>query len=280
MPFFSRDNLEFHYLERGRGVPVFFQHGLGGETEKIFSLLTLPPGFRLLGMDCRAHGKTKPFGNLENPGFDSMADDLVGLMDHLQIARAVFGGTSMGAGVALNCALRYPQRVLGLVLLRPAWLDSPNKANAKLFGFVAGLIREHGPQAASNVFKQSEPYLAIARDCPDSAASLLALFLDPRALETVDRLELIPQDAPNRDRSLWRGLAVPTLVMATRADPIHPFEYGQVLAREIPGARFEELTPKSISLAQYTSDLNRSLADFLLGVPALAGSSSQNSRRH
>jgi pimeloyl-ACP methyl ester carboxylesterase len=280
MPFFSRDNLEFHYLDRGSGVPVFFQHGLGGETAKIFSLLTLPPGFRLLGMDCRAHGKTKPLGNLEKPRFDSMADDLVGLMDHLQIARAVFGGTSMGAGVALNCALRYPQRVLGLVLLRPAWLDGPNKANAKLFGFIAELIRDHGPPAASDIFKLSEPYLAIARDCPDSAASLLALFLDPRALETVDRLELIPQDAPNRDRSQWRGLAVRTLVMATRADPIHPFEYGQVLAQEIPGARFEELTPKSISLARYTSDLNRSLADFLLGVLALTGSSSRNSRSH
>jgi pimeloyl-ACP methyl ester carboxylesterase len=263
MPSFTRDNLGFHYLDRGTGVPFFFQHGLGGETEKVFALLELPRGFRLLGMDCRAHGKTKPLGNVEKLRFDSMADDLIGLMDHLQIDRAVLGGTSMGAGVALNCALRYPQRVLGLVLLRPAWLDCPNEANARLFALIAQLIRNHGPKAGMQIFKNTDDYLSIARECSDATASLLALFMDPRALETVARLDRIPHDAPNRDRSEWRRIALPTLVLTTRGDPIHPFEYGQVLAREIPGARFEELTPKSVDLIQYTADLRRCLAQFL-----------------
>ena len=34
----------------------------------------------------------------------------------------------MGAGIALNFTLRHPERVLGLVLSRPAWLDAPNPA--------------------------------------------------------------------------------------------------------------------------------------------------------
>lgn len=263
MPSFSRDNLEFHYLDRGSGWPLFFQHGLGSETERIFSLLSLPPGFRLLGMDCRAHGKTRPLGEIEKLRFDSMADDVIGLMDHLQISRGVLGGTSMGAGVALNCALRHPQRVAGLVLLRPAWLDAPNQENAKLFGLIARMLRDHGPEKGLDRFEQSDAYLNIARQSSDAADSLLALFLDPRALETVDRLERIPQDAPNHDRSEWRLITVPTLVLSTHVDPIHPFEYGQMLVREIPGARFEELTPKSVNLAQYTSDLNNRLAHFL-----------------
>ena len=169
----------------------------------------------------------------------------------------------MGAGVALNCALRYPPRLLGLVLLRPAWLDGPMAENARLFSFIAQLLREHGPEAGAKIFKQSAVYSSILQESSDSAESLVALFADPRAVETVARLERIPQDAPNRDRSEWGQIAIPTLVLANRCDPIHPLEFGQVLARAIPHAQFAELTPKSIDLAKYTAELRRHLAEFL-----------------
>src|SRR5579859_4988599 len=195
MPYAKHDLLQFHYLDRGAGVPVCFQHGLGGDTEKIFALIDLPLGFRLLGMDCRAHGKTRPLGPPEKLRFDTFADDLVALMDQLNIPRAVLGGTSMGAGVALNCALRYPERVLALVLLRPAWLDGPNKANASRFELIAKLIREHG-SVGSEIFSKTDAYTEVARESSDSAESLLGLFSDPHAVETVVRLERLPNDAP------------------------------------------------------------------------------------
>lgn len=263
MPYCHRDNLKFHYLERGTGLPFFFQHGLGGATVNVFALVELPPGYRLLGMDCRGHGKTRPLGDVEKLGFNSFADDVAALMDYLQVARAVIGGTSMGAGVALNFALRYPQRVLGLVLLRPAWLDAPNPVNVRIFGLIAQLLRDHGPKAGWECFKETEVFRTILRQCSDVADSLRSLFLDPRAVETLARFERIPQDAPNHDHLEWRGISVPTLVLANRGDPVHPFEYGQTLAGEIPGARFIELTPKSISLAQYTTELRHNLAEFL-----------------
>jgi pimeloyl-ACP methyl ester carboxylesterase len=263
MPFFNRDSLNFHYLDRGTGTPFFFQHGLGGEVEKIFELIELPPGFRLLGLDCRAHGKTVPLGVVEKLGFDSFADDVIALMEHLEIPRAIVGGTSMGAGIALNCALRYPQLLLGLVLLRPAWLDGPLAENGKVFSLIAQLLLERGPEAGAEAFKNSTVYLSILNESSDSAESLLALFAGPRAVETVAKLERIPDDAPNRDRAEWRRISIPTLVLANRRDPIHPFEFGQTLAREIPHAQFAELTPKSIDLAKYTSDVRRHLAEFL-----------------
>jgi pimeloyl-ACP methyl ester carboxylesterase len=263
MPCFKHNNLEFYYLDRGSGAPVFFQHGLGAESQKVFDLIELPPGFRLLGMDCRGHGNTAPLGPLEKLRFDSFADDVVELMDHLQIPRAIVGGTSMGAGVALNCALRHSQRVLGLILLRPAWLERPMQRNTMIFALIAKLIREHGPQEGLNIFVKSECYASVIRESSDSADSLRALFWDRRAAETVARLELIPPDTPNPDRSEWRRIQVPTLVLANRCDPIHPFEYGQALAEEIPGARLEELTPKCVDLRQYTCDLRRFTADFL-----------------
>jgi pimeloyl-ACP methyl ester carboxylesterase len=266
MPYFDRDGLRFHYLDRPVGtsaLPFFFQHGLGSESERVFALIDPPLGFRLLGMDCRGHGQTVPLGDLDKLSFGSFADDLVALMDHLQIPQGIVGGTSVGAGVALNCALRYPTRVLGLVLLRPAWLDGPMPDNARIFRLIAQLIRAHGPSRAAAIFKDSPAYGSMLTESPDSANSLLDLFSHPRAAETIAKLERISQDAPSLDRAQWRGIAVPTLVLANRQDPIHPFEYGTILAREIPKAHFVELTPKSVSLAQYTSDLNRALRNFL-----------------
>jgi len=263
MPYFNHDNLEFHYRDRGTGVAFFFQHGLGGETEKVFTLLELPRGFRLLGLDCRGHGKTTPLGPVEKLRFDVFADDLVALMDRLQVDRAIVGGTSMGAGVALNSALRYPERILGLVLLRPAWLDQPNAANAEIFALIARLIRDLGPEKAPEALRKTPSYARIKKECTDAAESLVALISDPRAVETVAKLESISQDSPSRDRAQWRRIVIPTLVLANRHDSIHPFEFGENMAREIPGAEFHELPSKSADPAQYTSQLRRKLGEFL-----------------
>jgi pimeloyl-ACP methyl ester carboxylesterase len=113
------------------------------------------------------------------------------------------------------------------------------------------------------VFIKSDAYASVLRESSDVADSLLALFSEPRALETVARLELIPRDAPNGDRTEWHRIPAPTLVLATRRDPVHPFEYGQVLAREIPEAQFQELTPKCLSVERYTSELRHWLGEFL-----------------
>lgn len=266
MACFRQGGLEFQYLERGEGVPVFFQHGLGGDTERILQLLDLPRGFRLLGLDCRGHGNTEPLGDPEQLRFDVFGDDLVALMDKLGISQAVVGGTSMGAGVALNCALRFPRRVTGLVLLRPAWLDGPNPANAKLFGLIAQFLRTLGPKAGLDAFLRTEAYAAVASESADVAGSLVALFQDGRALERVARLERLPRDAPNRNRAEWRGIKAPTLVLSTPRDPVHPFEFGQALAREIAGAQFRVLTAKAESVERYTAELRMELATFLTAL--------------
>src|SRR5579864_748061 len=263
MPYLTRDNTDFFYLDQGTGLAVVFQHGLGSDTEKVFAQISVPQGFRLLGMDCRAHGKTRPFGEATKLCFDTFADDLLQLLDHLQIPQAVIGGTSMGAGVALNFALRYPRRALGLILLRPAWLDKTNAANAQLFGEIARTLRRYGGCIGLDVFKQTDLYAKLERESSDAAASVAALFEDPTAVETVERLEGIPSDAPNHDTAEWSRLALPTLVLGCHRDPIHPFDYARTLAKAIPGARFSELTPKCVSLAKYLDELRAALKTFL-----------------
>lgn len=267
MPYWRHDGLEFHYREAGSGTPFFFQHGLGADVDQPFGLVAPPPGVRLLAFDCRAHGRTRPLGEPAKIGLASFAGDLAALMDHLELAGGLVGGISMGAAVALNFALVYPDRLLGLVLSRPAWLDGPMPRNAGIFAEIARLLREHGPAKGRELFEQSGAYHQMRRESPDCAASLVGQFHQPRAQETAVRLERIPWDAPCHDLAELQRIAVPTLVLANREDPIHPFEFGQRLAQAIPGAQFKELAPKSVSLERHREDVQAAVAEFLLTFP-------------
>ena len=263
MPSFAHDGLVFNYLDSGDGTPFVFQHGLGGDVNQPFGLFRPPPGFRLLAFDCRAHGETRPLGDESKIGLAPFADDLLFFLDYLGIDRAIVGGISMGSAIALNFAIRYPQRVLGLVLSRPAWLDGPRPENVRLCDMIAGLIRRHGARRGKEIFLQSAEYAAILRDSPALAGSLARQFDHPRAEETVVKIERIPNDRPFRSMDELKAIKVPTLVLANRQDPIHPFEFGQALAEAIPGAILRELTPKSVSPEQHAADLQAHLEEFL-----------------
>ncbi|MET9797689.1 alpha/beta fold hydrolase [Nocardiopsis alba] len=64
-------------------------------------------------------------GSMDVPpvgGADALADVVAEVMDSLELTRAIVGGVSMGGDVALNLALRHPDRVAGLVLIAPGGL--------------------------------------------------------------------------------------------------------------------------------------------------------------
>jgi pimeloyl-ACP methyl ester carboxylesterase len=263
MPEFSRDGLVFHYQESGTGLPFVFQHGLGGDVNQPLGLLDLLPGFRLIAFDFRGHGLTRPLGDPEKIGIASFADDLAALLDHLGLPRAIVGGISLGAAVALNFGLRHPDRALGLVLSRPAWLDKPFPENTHTYPRIARLIRDHGALEGCKRFQTSAEYQVVLEQSPDAAKSLVGQFESPRAEDAVVRLERIPNDAPCRHRDEWAAIRVPTLVLGNCQDPIHPFEYAKALAQAIPQAQFAELTPKSIRVESHVADVCKAVRAFL-----------------
>ncbi|MCL5099390.1 MAG: alpha/beta hydrolase [Candidatus Omnitrophica bacterium] len=263
MPNFIHDQIDFFFQSGGDGLPFFFQHGLGADSSQTFGLYHPTAGVRLIGLDCRAHGQTRPVGNPEKISLAASADDLRALMDYLEIERAVVGGISMGAAIALNFAVRFPDRRLGLVLSRPAWLAGPRDFNVNMFGLVAKLIRKHGAREAAERFQQSPQFADLQRQFPDTANSLLGQFQHPRAEETVVRLERIPHSSPCHSLEELKKIDCPTLILAHRDDPVHPFEYGETLSAAIPGSRLREITPKSVSVEQHGRDVQRCLDEFL-----------------
>ncbi len=262
--YFEHDGLRFHYRESGRGFPFVFQHGLGGDSTQTFGLISPPPGFRLITLDCRGHGDTRPLGPEEKLSIPQFADDLSALLNHLHLEEIVLGGISMGAATALHAVLTWPERVRGLVLSRPAWLDEVRTAGFEVFGFIAQLIRRYGAFQGAIRFQESHEFLSLREKSPDNALSLLAQFAHPRAEETVAKLERIPLHQPAHPAALWAGIRVPTLILGNRDDLIHPWEFAVEYARRIPGAELGELTPKSTSLERYTSDTQRFVSEFLV----------------
>jgi pimeloyl-ACP methyl ester carboxylesterase len=269
---FEHDGITFQYLDVGQGIPFVFQHGLGGDVRQRAGLFVPPKGVRLLCLDARAHGQTQPLGDPTALTFDVFGDDLVAWLDHLGVGQAVIGGISMGAGVALNVAVRYAERVAGLVLSRPAWLDGPMPPeNVARYAAIARLLRaagvagdtEHALRCAVAEFEGSDDCRTLLASSPDTAQSLRGQLTNERAVAAVERLERLPADRPLADLRAAASIQVPALVLAHRQDPIHRFAFGEVLARAIPGARLVELTPKSVARERHAAEVQSYLHAFL-----------------
>jgi pimeloyl-ACP methyl ester carboxylesterase len=263
VPHFHHNGISFHYQDTGTGRPFVFQHGLGGDVSQPFGLFRPPAGVRLIAFDARGHGRTGMVGDAGGLNFQTFGEDLRALLEHVGVDRAMIGGISMGAALALHFALRWPERVEGLVLSRPAWLEEPCPWNVRMFTLVSTLLRRHGPQQGLDEFQRTPEHRETAERWPDVAQSLSLQFQQPGAAQSVEKLERIITDRPHPDRAAWAGIRVPTLVLGNRADPIHPFEYAEELARAIPGATLREITPKSAGADRHAADVQQALEEFL-----------------
>jgi pimeloyl-ACP methyl ester carboxylesterase len=263
MPFFTHSGLTFHFLDEGHGLPVILQHGLGGDLNQPRGLFRPPEGVRFVSFDMRGHGETGPPGDASKLTIATLADDLIALLDHLGIDHGVIGGISLGAAVASSVALRYSERVRGLVLSRPAWIDRPLPENVDRYATIAQLLRKLGPQGGLERFRAMRLFQAIQRESPDCAASLEGQFTETRAQECVARLERLAADKLCEDRALFRGINRPTLILGNHQDPIHRWTIASTLHQLIPDSELRELTPKSVSLDRHAADVQQAIERFL-----------------
>jgi pimeloyl-ACP methyl ester carboxylesterase len=264
MPGFTRDGITFHYCDTNEGMPFVFQHGLGGNVGQPLGLYRPAEGLRLIAFDMRGHGRTYPLGDVEKLSMAALAADLVALLDHLDIREAVVGGVSLGSAVAVTVALHFPNRVRGLVLSRPAWIDRPVPENVRIYALIARMIRDLGPARGLVEFQSTAEFQTMEQLSADCARSLIGQFEEPRAEEFVARLERLAADTPVGSCDDYREIRVPTLILGNRKDPIHPWTHAEALAQLIPGAQLRELTPKSVSVEAHAADVQRALDEFLL----------------
>jgi pimeloyl-ACP methyl ester carboxylesterase len=266
MPQFEHSGLSFYYVEIGTGLPFIFLHGLGGSIEQVIKIYSPLQGVRMITFDQRAHGKTS-MGEKTDLGFRTFANDVLALYDHLHLECGIIGGISMGAGVALKFTLSHPDKVIALILSRPAWLDKPmEQKNKAIYKCIKELIEKHGTQAGRDLFLVSDVYKDLHKTSPENARSFLVHFEYEHAAATAAKYQLLPEDTPSYDRDEWKKIKVPTLVLASHSDHVHPYEYGLEYASLIGRAELKEITPKTVNEMQHNKDVQQNIDAFIGSV--------------
>ena len=110
-------DLRMRYLDwGGEGVPALALHGLASSAHWYDIVAPLLKNrFRIIAPDQRGHGQTTQAN--EGYGWHSVASDAVGLLDALEIEKAIVFGHSWGGNVAVGLAAHYPERVSALVMI-------------------------------------------------------------------------------------------------------------------------------------------------------------------
>jgi pimeloyl-ACP methyl ester carboxylesterase len=188
-------------------------------------------GHRVVLLDLLGHGNSDKPQHAADYRTDVYAEQVVALLDHLQAEQAVVGGTSLGANVSLQLAVRHPGRVRGLVVEMPV-LERAVPAAAMTF--VPALLVVHYAAPLARVV--SAVARRLNRTGNDALDGLLAPLASPPSVTTaVLHGILVGPTVPTVEER--RGIRAPTLVLGHRADLIHPFSDAEALARQIPGAR-------------------------------------------
>lgn len=107
------NGIRIWYAVFGRGQPVLLLHGgLANANYWGHQVRALQRHYQVIVMESRGHGRSSR--NQEPYGYDLMASDVVGLLDHLKIRKAAIVGWSDGAIIGLDIAMKHPERVTKL----------------------------------------------------------------------------------------------------------------------------------------------------------------------
>ncbi|MDM8001155.1 MAG: alpha/beta hydrolase [Dehalococcoidia bacterium] len=119
MPQASVNGVVLFYKTYGKGEAIVMIPGLGaGHTSWFRQIPVFKKRFRVVTFDPRGIGRSERLQ--KGYAFRVLADDVIGLMDHLSIQKAHVLGQSLGGLVAQEVAIDYPERVLKLMLVSSA----------------------------------------------------------------------------------------------------------------------------------------------------------------
>jgi len=131
MPLAPVNNINLYYEVHGEGEPLLLIAGLASDSQSWqFVINSLSQHFKTIIFDNRGVGRsdTPPPPYL----LKDMADDAIGLLDHLKIDNAHILGHSLGGYIAQHIAIYHPGRVFKLILESTAPVSS--KRNNILLG--------------------------------------------------------------------------------------------------------------------------------------------------
>jgi pimeloyl-ACP methyl ester carboxylesterase len=221
----SVNGLEMYYEIHGTGQPLVVLHGAYMTIETMGEIVpSLAETRKVIAVELQGHGHT---ADIDRPlSYEQMADHVSALLAEIGIEKADIFGYSMGGGVALQVAVRYPEVVRKLVVV------SASYTGEGMYPEVLATIETITPEAFAGS-PIEEAYLRTApnpEDFPNLVAKLKRLDMEVYAWP--------PEDI--------RGIAAPTLLIIGDSDAIRP-EHAVELFRLLGGGVMGDLAglPKS-----------------------------------
>lgn len=227
-----------HVVERdGSGAPVVLIHGLGASTILWDGLVAaLPDDLRVVAVDLRGAGATRePDGARPPLSPELWASDLREALLALELPAAVLVGHSLGATVALEYALRWPDGVLGLMLM---CIEADLGALGPRMQRSVDMIREHGLEAwVREHWINNPPFSASSLEtAPGLLDAYREMLLANRAEDYVRACEAIV-NAGDLTPRLGDITQPATVLVGAEDDRTRP-EDGERLAAAMPRATF------------------------------------------
>lgn len=109
------NGLRMYYEIHGSGDPVVLLHGafmaISGDWKDWINELSKTR--KVIAIEMQGHGRTADINR--DMTSENLADDVAALLDYLKIERADIVGYSLGGGVAMQCAIRHPEKVRKVV---------------------------------------------------------------------------------------------------------------------------------------------------------------------
>ena len=216
-------------------------------------------GIKAITMDPLGHGESDRPDEMWRYSMRAYAQEVIALLDHLEVAKAVVGGASLGANTTLEVAVAAPQRLRGMIIEMPvleAALLGCSIAFTPLMcaqTFGAPAMRAAG-KVASLIPRKGMPLLGeialdwIEQDPTPGSAVLRGLFFDRVA-------------PPRKERS---EIKTPALIIGHQRDPVHPFSDAGLLAGELVNSQLLEAS-SVLELRSRPQRLTGEIADFVNG---------------
>jgi len=115
------NGIDLYYEDRGNGTPILCIHGTGGSAlQWEAAAAEYSKRGRCISYDRRGNFRSERPESYESTNMSEHTDDAAALLDVLSASPAVIIGRSYGGGIALDLALRFPDKVTALALLEPA----------------------------------------------------------------------------------------------------------------------------------------------------------------
>ncbi|MYW70065.1 alpha/beta fold hydrolase [Streptomyces sp. SID8379] len=248
-------------LGAGDGVPVVLVHG------HPFNRTLWSPqadalaaaGYRVLVPDLRGYGESEVTeGRVLLSRF---ADDVLALLDHVGVERAVVGGVSMGGQIAMEFHLRHPGRTAALVLSDTSAPAETEEGKAFRNRLADRLLAEGmGGYADEVIDKMLAAYNVTA--LPKVADDVLGMMrgTDPRGAAAALRGRA---ERPDYRDSL-AAARVPALVVVGADDAYTPVAEAESIAELLPDATLVVIEDAGhLPGAEQPDRFNDALLDFL-----------------